>query len=35
MSAPDLRAAIRVVPNQLDDGVKASVMDAFTLTING
>lgn len=29
MSAPELRAAIRVVLDQLDDGVKASVMDAL------
>lgn len=29
MSAPELRAAIRVVLDQLDDGVKNSVMDAL------
>jgi hypothetical protein len=29
MSAPELRAAIRVVLDQLDDGVKTSVMDAL------
>ena len=29
MSAPELRAAIRVVLDQLDDGVKDSVMDAL------
>ena len=29
MSAPELRAAIRVVLDPLDDGVKASVMDAL------
>ena len=29
MSAPELRAAIRVVLDQLDEGVKDSVMDAL------
>ena len=33
MSAPELRAAIRVVLDQLDDGVKASVMDVIAANL--